>query len=53
MVFIIQGKAYERKLREVIWQVLEKKHVQNGIQMQLKEVNDGMVTSLRTIEEET
>lgn len=45
MVFVDLGKAYEKIAREVIWHVLENKHVNKRCIDAVKDVDNGVLTS--------
>lgn len=47
MLFIDLEKAYNRVPRELIWYVLEKKHVNKSYRDASKGIYDGVVASLR------
>ena len=49
MVFIYLKKAYDRVSREVLWWVLEKRGVHVRYIKVIKDMYDGVVTSVRTV----
>ena len=48
MIFINFEKAYERVPRDLIWWVLNKYHVSRGYIEIIKDMYEGVVTSVRT-----
>lgn len=53
MVFVDLEKAYQKIAREVIWHVLENKHVNKRYIDAVKDVDNGVLTSVRIMREET
>lgn len=53
MVFVDLEKAYQKIAREVIWHVLENKHVNKRCIDAVKDVDNGVLTSVRIMREET
>lgn len=53
MVFIDLEKIYDKILREIIWHVLNKKHIYKRHIDVIKDMCDGIITSLRIMGGET